>query len=113
MVPFLPRGGPSPNRALLAFASARRLSRVSAEATSRRHVALLTNRSLSLVGGTARRVPPPECAPFLRARIRPPGWKVRALHVHLRVPVRLFRLLAYRKGFAVESILGGKKRGSE
>ncbi len=86
------RGGPLPNRAWLDVLFAPCLG--AAAVASHRPVVLLTNQWRLPVAANVPRVCPLECAPFLRARIHLPEWKGRALHVHLRAPVRLFLLLA-------------------
>src|SRR5438874_7187127 len=55
---------------------------------------LLINRWRSLAWPSSRRVPPRECAPFLRGQIRPPELKVTFLVARLRELVRVFPLLA-------------------
>jgi hypothetical protein len=102
------RSDPLPSRAWLDVLFVPCLA--SAAVALPRPVVLLTSQWRSPVAANVPHVPPPEYAPFLRARIHLPASKGRALHVRPRVPVQRFLLLASRKGFALELTLGCKKR---
>src|SRR2546421_3292434 len=67
---------------------------VSVVVISLRHVALWTDRWRSPVSRRPRRVCLRGCARFLRAQIRPPGWKETFLFARLHGPVRVSLVLA-------------------